>query len=62
MGKSNWCVSFFVGYITSGAGSMVVITGENPPASSFHPYFDGIFRLAKVSLYQICWKCALLIA
>ena len=20
---------------------MVVITGENPPASSLHPYFDG---------------------
>ena len=41
--------------IASGAGSMVVIMGENPPASSFHPYSDGdgIFGLATVSLYYI---------
>ena len=38
--------------ITSGTGSMVVITGENPPAFSLHPYSDGIFGLATVSLYQ----------
>ena len=36
--------------ITSGAGSMVVITGENPPASSLHPYSDGIFGLVTVSI------------
>ena len=42
---------------------MVVITGKNPPASSLHPYSDGIFGLATMSLYQtIRWKCALLIA
>ena len=27
--------------IAPGAGSMVAITGENPPASSLHPYSDG---------------------
>ena len=33
---------------------MVVITGENPPASFLHSYSDGdgIFGLATVSLYQ----------
>ena len=33
---------------------MVVITGENPPASLLHPYSDieGIFGLATVLLYQ----------
>ena len=51
--------------ITPGAGSMVVITGENAPASALHSDSDGdgIFGLAKVSLYQtIGWKCTLLIA
>ena len=31
---------------------MVVITGENPPASPLHPYSDGIFGLATETLYQ----------
>ena len=33
---------------------MTVVTGENPPASSLHPYSDGDgkFGLATVSLYQ----------
>ena len=47
--------SHFTRYnISSGAGFMVVISGENPPASSLHPYSDGggIFELATVSLNQ----------
>ena len=27
--------------IAVGAGSRIIITGENPPASSLHPYSDG---------------------